>query len=42
MKVYEKMNLFQNNILMKVICEMKILTDMHSEFIVKLSYAFKA
>ncbi|EGR29497.1 ph-protein kinase domain protein, partial [Ichthyophthirius multifiliis] len=42
MKVYEKMSLFENNILMKVISERKILKDVHSEFIVKLSYAFQA
>ena len=42
MKVYEKMNLLQNNILIKVLSERKVLKDMHSEFIVKLSYAYQA
>lgn len=40
MKVYNKMTLFEKNVILNTISEKNILKSMNSHFIVKLHYAF--
>ncbi|KAL4479499.1 hypothetical protein ABPG72_011821 [Tetrahymena utriculariae] len=42
MKVYDKMTLFEKNVILSTIGERNILKNMNSSFIVKLHYAFQA
>lgn len=40
MKVYNKMTLYEKNVILNTISEKNILKNMNSNFIVKLHYAF--
>lgn len=40
MKVYNKMTLFEKNVILNTISEKNILKNMNSDFIVKLHFAF--
>lgn len=40
MKVYNKMTLYEKNVILNTISEKNILKSMNSHFIVKLHYAF--